>query len=231
MKKIIFLIALLSSNIAIYAQTKKINSICISVPVIWNKSSGVYYQLGNRKEPEGKGRSAGIGINYSRSIYKNVFGIIGFGYFKQNFSISRPFDFNSPTNLLFRTQNYSYSNIEFEFALGGLITLNKKFNLIPKIGYSKLYSIKQRYIVNKEYGTKQNNNYKFSLGDMYKSSLELNYFISKQFRMGIGIVVPFNINWNDDKIFFEYDYSNDTQKIAYNKSSIGGILTINYNIK
>ena len=93
------------------AQDRKVNSIGITVPVIWGNSYGVYYSLGTRKEPEGKSKSAGVNVNYNRTIYKSIFGIVGIGYLNQNFKIARPFEFDNPTNLLYRTQSYSYSNI------------------------------------------------------------------------------------------------------------------------
>ena len=51
-----------------HAQDMKVNSIGIAVPVIWNKSYGVYYALGTRKEPEGKAKSFGVHLHYNRSF-------------------------------------------------------------------------------------------------------------------------------------------------------------------
>ena len=40
-------------------------------------------KLGSPRYPSGKVISYGININHCRTIYKNIFGIIGIGYFKQ----------------------------------------------------------------------------------------------------------------------------------------------------
>jgi hypothetical protein len=231
MQKFIVLVVLLSSTMVLNAQKKTVNTLGISVPIIWNKSYGVFYALGTRKEPEGKSKSMGVNINYNRTIYKNIFGIVGIGYLKQNFKIARPFEFDSPTNLLYSSQSYSYSSVQFDLGLGILINLNGKFKLVPKVKYSHLNSYKQKYIVYKDLGTEQTNKLNFSLGNILQSSLEFDYKISKQFSLGVGILVPLSIKWKNDNIFFEYDYSNDSQIIAYNKFSIGSLITINYNIK
>jgi hypothetical protein len=232
MKKSILLILLFSTTLGINAQTKSVNTIGISVPIIWNNSEGVYYGLGTRREPEGKSKSIGLNINYNRTIYKNIFGIIGIGYFKQNFKIARPFNFDDPaTNLLYSTQSYSYSSLQFDIGLGGIINLNSKFNMMPKIKYSHLNTFKQKYIVYKDLGTEQTNKVNFSLGNILQSSLEFNYNISNKFSLGVGFVIPVSVKWKKDNIFFKYDYSDDSQIIAYNKSSIGSLITINYNLK
>lgn len=231
MKKSILLIILYSFTLCVNAQTKSVNSIGVSVPIIWNNSYGVFYALGTRKEPEGKSKSMGVNINYNRTIYKKVFGIVGIGYLKQNFKIARPFEFDSPTNLLFSSQSYSYSSVGFDLGLGMLINLDDKFKLVPKVKYSHLSTYKQKYIVNKDLGTEQTNKLNFSLGNIFQSSLEFNYNISKQFSLGVGFLVPISIKWKNDNIFFNYNDVNDSQIIAYNKSSIGSLITINYNIK
>lgn len=231
MKKSILLITLLSITVGINAQTKSLNSISVSVPIIWNNSYGVFYALGTRKEPEGKNKSMGVNINYNRTIYKNIFGIVGIGYLKQNFKIERPFEFDSPTNLLYSSQSYSYSSVQFDLGLGILINLNSKFKLVPKVKYSHLSTYKQKYIVYKDLGTEQTNKLNFSLGNILQSSLELNYNISKQLSLGVGLLVPLSIKWKNDNIFFKYNDISDSQIIAYNKFSIGSLITLNYNIK
>ena len=63
-------------------------------------------KLGSPRYPSGKVISYGININHCRTIYKNIFGIIGIGYFKQVFGIPRPFEFDDPTNLPLYTKSY-----------------------------------------------------------------------------------------------------------------------------
>ena len=114
MKKFIFIIFLVICTKS-YSQknTDEVNKIGISLPVVWNSSQGVFYALGSRKEPAGKCISWGINLNYSKSIYKNLFGIVGIGYYKQSFGIERPFNYITPdsTKPIVYTKKYVYNSV------------------------------------------------------------------------------------------------------------------------
>jgi hypothetical protein len=231
MKKFILLLVSLLIVFAIKAQNKSINNIGISIPIIWNNSSGVYYQLGTRKEPEGKSVSNGININYSRTFYKKFYGTVGVGYFNQNFNISRPFDFNDPNNLLFSSKSYSYKSLNFNIGAGYYFPLNSKFSLKNSVVFNQISSYKQNYVPkflsNSSFQTSQTNNKFLNIGRMINYDLGIDYIINNKFSLGLSLIVPLSIKWKNDNTFFEYSYSNDTQKIAYNKSSIGTLITIN----
>lgn len=125
MKKQILLAALSILYIQGYSQTekKRLNTIGISLPVIWNNSEAVYYILGNLKTPNGKSKSNGLNINYSRVVYKNFFLTTGVGLFRQRFNIARPFTFDTPIQFGFFTQKYCYDNIKISGGIGYKQTL------------------------------------------------------------------------------------------------------------
>lgn len=230
MKKQLLTIFLASMTIIVNAQSKneKVNTVGISIPVIWNNSEATYYALGNRKEPSGKGTSYGININHSRTLYKNLYGIVGIGYFKQSFNIKRPFSFASPTEPLFRTEFYYYNNLHWFIGLGYRKIINEKFILNSKINYNYFHSFRQKYIVNKEFKTWQVNKKSISLGQMINLNLGLEENINNKFSIGVDAIFPLFAKWNNDEIFFKYDYSNDTQQIARNKFSIGIAISCYY---
>jgi hypothetical protein len=232
MKKQFLFIPLLAVSFNGYSQNEKINAIGISIPVIWNNSEATYYSLGNRKEPTGKATSYGININYSRSIFKNLFGMAGIGYFKQNFGINRPFDFNDPTNLLFYTEKYSYDNMNWLIGIGYKKQLKKTMYAKALIFYNGLISFKQNYtpthLSNASLQTIQVNNKSIRIGGMANIQAGVEKMINKKISIGFDLVLPIYTRWNDDEIFFEYGYADDTQQIARNKFSIGTILSCNY---
>ncbi len=131
------------SNLS-FSQKKidKKNTVGISIPFVWNNSSGVYYTLGNRKESQGKAISYGINLNYSKKIWKNIFGIVAIGYFKQVFGIKRPFDFNAPdgTEPLVQTKSYIYNNLYLSIGIGQQIKLNETFFINGVVVYNSYNS-------------------------------------------------------------------------------------------
>lgn len=207
----------------------KVNSIGISVPIIWNNSNGIYYSLGKRREPEGKSISYGSNVNYARSIYKNFFGVIGIGYFKQTFDIDRPFKFESQIQLLFTTTNYTYDNIHLLGGVGYNILINKSLSFNLKSTYNHYLSFRQVYNLN--YGgtdSFQINHKSLPLGSVINFSIGSQKKISRKLSIGIEMCIPILTQWKKDEIFYEYDYSNDTQQIASNKFSIGTNISCNY---
>ena len=216
-------IVLLLSYFQNYSQTKneKLRSIGISIPVIWNNSEGTYYQLGSAKYPSGKAISYGININHSRTIYKNLFGIIGIGYFKQVFSIPRPFEFDDPTNLAFFTQSYKYANIQLLCGIGYQKRLNKNLLLKGILTYNYWNSFRQKYIVNKDYKKWQIKRKSMPIGRTINLNLGVEKNITQKISIGLDALLPISTNWNDDEIFIKNFYSENSQQIGRNKFSIG----------
>lgn len=151
MNKIVFYTSTVLLSIFIntgYSQNKiPNNSIGISIPIVWNNSQAVFYDLGKKQMPKGSAASYGINVDYSRSVSNNLFLTVGFGYFKQDFNIFRPFDFGDTlTRLLYHTKSYKYDNFHFAGGLGYIKNVSKTLSLKGAITYNIYYSFKQIYI-------------------------------------------------------------------------------------
>lgn len=201
------------------------------MPVIWNKSSGVYYQLGTRKEPEGKARSTGIGINYHRKIYKNFFGKVGIGYFKQVFGIIRPFSFISPdaTRPIVETDKYSYNNILINLGIGHEFNINETIKLVGNITYNSYLAYRQQYEQNYFPNYTQVGKIQKNLGKTINLEFGVSKLISKNISFGTSVLLPVNTKWGNDEIFFKSSNSNDSQIAGKNIFSYGINFSINYN--
>lgn len=232
MKKQFIFIILLVTCAKSYSQKKasEVNRIGISIPIVWNNSQGVFYALGGRKETTGKGISYGINFNYSKSIYKNLFGIVGTGYFKQDFGIKRPFDYTAPdgTKPLVYTENYSYSTLHLLLGLGYQKLLTKKLLFNGKALFNIYNSKKQEYAQNYLPNSNEITKKSLSIGNMITFDLEIEKKITNKISLGAGVVFPVYTKWNKDLIFFSNGYSNDEQQIAKNKFSIGTAISCYY---
>ena len=219
-----------------YSQGKneKLNAIGISIPIIYNKSEGTYYSTGNRKEPTGEAVSFGININYSKKLFKNIFGIVGIGYFKQSFKIIRPFYFNgdSITNLLYSTKKYSYSNIQWFGGLGYKYSINKALQIKGMITYNLFTSFQQYYqptaLTSSAHKPSQTEKKYFQMGNNICFSGGFEKRVARNIYLGIDAVIPFFSNWKNDETFIKYPYSDDSQQIARNRFSIGTSISCYY---
>jgi hypothetical protein len=219
-----------------YSQYKKgeVNSIGLSVPVILNNSNGVFYSLGNRKEPSGKAFSYGLNLNYTRAIYKNWFATIGVGYFKQSFNIIRPyyFDGDTITNLLYSTKKYNYHCLNLSAGVGYSISINKKFRFNGFASINLLNSFKQDYTPTGysgfEHKKVQKNKESTQIGYMVNVSPGIEYMISKKMSIGANVVIPVITKWKSDEIFIKSLFGDDSQKIAENRFTIGTLLNCKY---
>lgn len=223
-------ICLLLSGLKGYSQTEKenVNNLGISVPIIWNNSKVIYYSLGNPRYANGKGTSYGFSFNYSRSIYKSTYATFGAGYFKQAFGIKRPFQFDNPTQPLFHTQSYYYDNIQLSGGVGYRKKMNKTLFAKGEVTYNWLSSFRQKYIVNKESKNWQVNKKSMVIGRLINLKFGVEKSVTKKVSVGIDALLPILTSWNDDEIFYRYEYSDDTQKIAKNTFSIGTNVSITY---
>jgi len=210
-------------------EKKQKNYVGIEMPIIWNHSEAKYYQLGSPVHKTGKSLSYGINVNYSTILYKQIFGKIGVGYFKQNFNIERPFDFDDPTSLSFYTKSYSYENIYLLLGIGYKQILTNKINLNGLFEFIQLISYKQKYTPaktsNSSFQNSQKNSKTITLGKIFNAAIGLERIINQQFSVEFEVLLPLKTEWNNDPIFYKYDYSNDAQKIAKNKFSIGSSIS------
>jgi hypothetical protein len=226
MKHLLFLSLFYITGQAAFSQAlNEKGKIGITLPVIYNYSTGAYYQTGNRKEPGGGAFSYGINLSYIQPVYKNIFIKAGVGFFKQNFRVNRPFKFDDPSALLFYTKSYSYVNIDWHAGIGIKRKLGNQTKIEIIGSYMSLHSIKQYYTPtylslyspqNRQTSAKY-----FRLG--YNLNLELGVTrnISEKISLGSHLFFPFIVHWNSDPIFINTYYSTDEQKIAKNKFSAG----------
>jgi len=234
MIKRFFLLLFLSSSIKLYSQDKNSsNKLGFLIPIVWNNSNGVYYSLGRRKEPSGNAASYGININYSHFVYKNFFVIGGVGYYRQRFNIQRPFQYRTPdgSEPLVSTTNYSYHNIHFLLGVGYQKNINEKWAVTGQLYYNIYNTYKQKY--EQGYAPGKNEVYKknFMLGKMINLDMRCERYINNRVSLGAAIVLPVYTHWNDDTIFYKYDYANDTQIAAETKFSLGANLSFYYKLK
>lgn len=212
---------LLFCNYNSFCQKRKAhNQIGLSIPVIGNNSEATRYLLGNPLYPSGKAISYGININFSRTIYKNFYGIIGVGYYKQKFGIARPFNYPSPNQLGYATDSYVYYNSQLYGGVGYKRPINKILSINGSTTYNQFYSFKQKYIHSPL--SDLINHKSMSIGRMINLNMGVENNI-KKISVGLDAVLPISTRWNNDEVFYE-----GTQQIARNKFSIGAILSVNY---
>ncbi len=215
-------------------KNEKKNTIGVSVPLLLNNSNGVYYSLGSRKEPIGKAVSYGINFNYTRMIYKSWFASIGAGYYKQSFSIIRPFNFSGDTltNLLYSTKKYNYHCLAINAGIGYSYAINNKIKLNSMANFNLLNSFKQTYDPNGQGplipSPNQTEKKGLQIGYMMNLSPGLEYLVSKRVSIGADIIIPVITKWRNDEIFIKSFFGDDAQKIAENRFSIGTMLSCKY---
>lgn len=236
MKNMLLTLLFISISLIGYTQGlgERNNSIGISIPIIFNNSNGVYYSLGNRKEPKGKANSYGLNINYSKKYLNSMFVNVGVGYFKQSFNINRPFDFSGDTvtNLLYSTEKYNYDCI----TLGAGIGYNYKFK--DRLRFNGLASLnffnsfKQEYTPNGYSGfqhqTVETTSKNMNIGYSINVSGGVEYYFSNYFSLSVDVVLPVLTKWGEDEIFISSDFGNDAHKIAENRFAFGNIISLKY---
>lgn len=230
MIKSFLLIMTLILSIEAISQTKRPKgSIGISVPVIWNNSDAVFYRLGTAMYPHGEDISYGINFNYSRTLYKNIYGIIGIGYFKQSFGIKRPFNYESFLGFLFETDSYRYDNTQLYGGVGFKQLLTKTVSLNVNITYNQYYSFRQKYINHSPLSSQINRKF-ISIGRMINFNIGMRRNITQKIALGVDAILPVITHWNTDEIFIKNYSSNNEQRIARNKFSMGTNISFNYNL-
>ncbi|HSC37534.1 MAG TPA: hypothetical protein VLD19_06685, partial [Chitinophagaceae bacterium] len=185
-------------------------------------------RLGSPQKQGGDAISYGLDLNYYRRIYKDIFGRLGAGYFMQNFRIARPFNFTSPVNLLYSTESYNYDNTRFVIGVGYEKKVEKKSVLKGYINFNGFNTFRQKYIVNKQYKTWQVNHESFALGSMVDLELGYDRSISERFSIGLDLLCPVYVHWNKDPMFISSSYSNEEQRVASNKFSLGAAISCSY---
>ena len=207
----------------------KVNAIGISVPVIWNNSEATFYRLGRPYYPSGKAKSFGLNVFYNKSFYKSFYAKIGAGYFNQYFNIIRPFNYDSPFQLLFSTESYSYNCLQLFTGLGYQKTLGLKNLIKCELGYNYFSSFKQKYFNTPTAISSNQINYKsIPLGRMITLNIGIERKIFRHIYFGADFILPVFTRWTRDEMFIYIGYSGDEEQIARSKSSAGVAFSFNY---
>ena len=130
---------------------------------------------------------------------------------------------------MFSTKKYKYSNLQFSGGFGYKKNILKKYDLNVGLVYNNFLSNKQEYFLS--YGgtdSSQTNLFSKNIGNSVNINLGIDKKLYKKLSIEANLVFPLITKWNDDKIFFEYPYSDDTQKIANTKLSYGVSASIKY---
>lgn len=209
-----------------FSQIKKEKGyIGISVPALYNHSSANYYQTSNRNTSSGNAISYGVNLNYIRPVLNHTFLKAGLGYFIQNFLIERPFHFDDPTALLFRTKSYTYDNLNLSIGIGFDKKLKNNLEFEILISYISSNTFKQKYtptfLSNSCSHKNQVNSKFFHIGEMANIELGIMKKLSSKLSIGGHLVYPFLVYWNKDPIFINNSYSTEEEKIAKDFFSIG----------
>lgn len=219
-----------------YPQTYKdsLKAIGISIPIIWNNSETPQSSSGNNNYKSGDAISYGININHKGTIYKNLFMIVGIGYFKQVFGIHRPFKFDDPTKLSFYTKLYEYDNIQFLAGLGYLKHLKNNYSINCSLTYNHFISFKQtytpEYLSNSSFQNSQINYKTVSIGRIINVNLGIEKALTKRFSIELDATLPLLTHWGIDEMFLKNYYYDNSQQIGRNIFSIGTIISCNYNV-
>ena len=234
-KRLLSFVLFLFSFSFSFCQSGKINEVGVATTIIWNKTTIFNSYSGARaKDITGEAVSSGLNLNYSRTIYKNLFGRIGVGIFKQKFGIVRPFDFDetggTSTNILYSTKYYSYSNFNYFGSLGYNWDLKKHYavRLLASYNFFDTYRQEFRHDFATSYSIYghtnpqiREKNYKFGTSIFVQPSIKKD--INKNFGIELSLVLPVYNKWRKDIIFRE-----DMNEFYGSNFSIGGILNLIY---
>lgn len=227
MKKEIVTFFLFFITTTVYSQIKneKFRTIGISIPMILNSSEAKFFRLGSLIYTSGKALSYGININHSRALSKNFYVIVGVGYFKQRFYLTRPFNYFSPIQFGWPTKSYEYDNVHLYAGLGYKVPVSKKIFFTGNITYNSYHSFRQKYY-NKSPVDAQINHKYMTIGRTLNLDAGVCKSITQLISIRLGVILPVYTHWNDDEIF-KQDYAG-ANKIGSNKFTVGANIAINY---
>lgn len=223
-----------------FCQSLPVNEISLSQTWIYNKTT-IYdiYSGARARNKTGTAISNGVNLNYSRTIYKNFYAKIGFGYFKQKFGIHRGFDFKeSGTALFYTTKYYAYHTFNYFGGIGYSKSLSKDhgkilpkssgFRFLAVYNFFNTYKQEFKHTYNSVGGSInpkiRKDNYSF--GRSLTLQAGVNRPLYKDLRIGLDILFPAYNRWRKDKIFKE-----NMNEFHGSDFSIGTSVNLIYQIK
>jgi hypothetical protein len=209
---------------------------------IYNKTTIYDIYSGARARNEtGTAISNGVNLNYSRTVYKNFYAKIGFGYFKQKFGVHRGFDYEETvtiTRLFYSTEYYSYHTLNYFGGIGynkilsksksKILPKNSGFRLLAAYNFFNTYKQEFKHSFNSLEGNInpqiRKDNYSFGSSIVLQAGVHRPLY--KGFGIGLDILFPIYNRWRKDQIFRE-----DMEEYHGSDLSIGTSIHLTYNIK
>ncbi|MBS1682576.1 MAG: autotransporter outer membrane beta-barrel domain-containing protein [Bacteroidetes bacterium] len=206
MERVLFSLCVVLSFIA-HGQS----SLSISTPMIWSTAkvkdnwtptTAPYY----KEYLTGTALGSGINLKYfikPKFILKGKakhFNInVGLGYFKQKFDISRPFDYASFVQIIYRTSGYSYQCWNWSVGLKYSYPINAKYELTADLSYQQFRSFQQDYAPTSG-DPIQTNRFSIDFAKIVTLTLGVERKLGKYFSVSFNLLLP-AISWRNDRIF------------------------------
>ena len=207
MKKILPLLFVCCLTCRLFCQ----NSFTLSTPIIFSTASvpnNYSPPTAYNRQDKFNGSALGLGMNLTYSFNPNfllknkkLFFDIGLGYFKQYFSINRPFDYPSPLFIIFYTKDYSYDCISGLAGVSYHYQLPKNLLIKVKATFNILNSFRQTYISTYPNSDAYVSHNQMKYGDFWSASIGLRKKITSKFVIALDVTIPVNTRWRNDKIF------------------------------
>lgn len=202
----------------------------IEVPNNWSPPTAV------NRQNKFKGNGLGWGTHVTYSFHpnfliknKNIRMNLGFGYFKQLFNIERPFDYDSPMQPIFYTDNYSYHCFQSIVGFAYTRSIGSKFSINGNLSYRWLRSFRQDYTPTASYGhgdlTQVNRN-QIDFGDLLILEIGVNRNLGNRYSVALNLLTPLYARWRNDKIF-----KDDTSTYSHPRFSLGSSISVIYNLR
>lgn len=200
------------------------NSISISTPFIFNvveitDNFGPHQQIG--------GNAFGYGVNFKCNFRPNILRLnknlsfkVGVGYFRQQFNLERPFHFDSPIQILYYTDNYSYDNLQWILGLAYKNPLKQKNYLNIELLYNGLNSFRQKYNTSSGGSAQESqiesDRYNYGCIITISTGLQKDIGDDKRYSVGLNLIMPIYTKWRKDSIF-----DDDPTEYCHPKFSLG----------
>lgn len=211
----------------------------LSIPIIYSKVEFVNNwspPTAINRQNQFDGTSLGTAINLNYSFHptlliknKNILVNIGVGYFNQQFNVRRPFDYSSPLQPVFYTDNYVYYGLQGILGLSYRYTTGGKYFLLANLSYSWMHSFRQEYTPTSNYGygeLTQTNYNQIDFGNILILAVGLNRNLGDKIALQLNVLAPLYTRWRNDKIF-----KDDTSTFSHPRLSLGFSIGVAYNLK
>lgn len=203
MKRMGLLMMMSAIGLLVFGQTKhtELNELSFVLPVMYNKTT-VTNVYGPTRSISGTGISYGSGIQYKRTISRNIYVKLGVGFFAQNFSLRRPYNDDDFVALLRTTRSYSYYCLERQLGLGYSTSIKNRYVFDVSANYHMYNSFRQRYS-SRDYQNTTITKYQYRFASMVSLMPSLQRKLSETMAVSGGLILPLYTSWKKDPRFDE----------------------------